>query len=125
MTHPSASRMLAALRGPCAAVRCGRKGPQGDRHGCRSLFVRTGVLSKSPAAPHGLAGPSCPASAKRGGLLFWLLFSWPRKRKVTRPPKEDETLLTSKASKPNRQARASRLKSLPQKQKHVTRTKAL
>jgi len=29
----------------------------------------------------------CPASAKRGGLLFWLLFSWPRKRKVTRSPK--------------------------------------
>src|SRR6185437_7813317 len=30
-------------------------------------------------------------SAKRGGLLFWLLFSWPRKRKVTRVPKAHES----------------------------------
>jgi len=41
----------------------------GHRHGCRCLFVRTGVRSKSPAPAHGLAGHR-PASAKRGGLLF-------------------------------------------------------
>ena len=44
-------------------------GPQGDRHGCRFLFVRTGVLSKSPASAHGLGGRS-PTSAKWGGLSF-------------------------------------------------------
>ena len=69
----------------------GSTGPQGDRQGCRFLFVRIGVLSKSPAAPRRLAGHGCPASAKRGGLLFGLLFSWPRKRKVTRPPVADES----------------------------------
>jgi hypothetical protein len=45
------------------------------------------VLSKSPGPAHGLAAHGWAASAKRGGLLFWLLFSWPRKRKVTRSPK--------------------------------------
>src|SRR5690348_6327648 len=45
------------------------------------------ALSKSQAPAHGLAAHGWAASAKRGGLLFWLLFSWPRKRKVTRSPK--------------------------------------
>src|SRR6185312_3764071 len=39
--------------------------------------------------------------ANRGGLLFWLLFSWPRKRKVTRAPQAHETaLLLANAQKP-------------------------
>ena len=71
-----------------------------------SFFVRTAVLSKSPTPPHGLAGQGRPESATRGGLLFWLLLSWPRKRKVTRPPQEDEMLLSSKASKLNSKAKS-------------------
>jgi hypothetical protein len=64
-------------------------GPQGNRHGCRFLFVRTGVLSKSPASAHGLGGRS-PSSAKWGGLSFGY-FSLATQRKVTRPPQEDES----------------------------------
>ena len=41
---------------PCAAVRGGRSGPQGNRQGGRFLFAGAGAPSKSPAAPHGLAG---------------------------------------------------------------------
>ena len=41
---------------PCAAVRGGRSGPQGNRQGCRFLFAGAGAPSKSPAAPHELAG---------------------------------------------------------------------
>jgi len=84
-------RRRSAFMGPLCGGEVGSIGPQGDRQGCRFLFVRAGALSKSPAAPHGLAGQGRPASAKRGGLLFWLLFSWPRKRKVTRPPVADES----------------------------------
>jgi hypothetical protein len=47
--------------------------------------------SKSPAPAHGRAAHRWAASAKRGGLLFWLLFSWPRKRNVTRAPKAHES----------------------------------
>jgi hypothetical protein len=72
---------------------------------------RSPVEKPGPASRTFWAG--CPESAARGGLLFWLLFSWPRKRKVTRPPQEDETLCTSKQQI---KARASRLKSLPQEQ---------
>ena len=86
-------RWPAALPGPLCGGEGRSTGPQGHWHGCQSFFARTGVLSKNPAGPHGLAGHGCPASAKRGGLLFWLLFSWPRKRKVTRPPREDESSL--------------------------------
>jgi len=90
--YSQARRMRVALkRGPCAAVRWGRQ--------ARRVIGRKPITfrrcrdapSKSPAAPHGLAGQGRPASAKRGGLLFWLLFSWPRKRKVTRPPVADES----------------------------------
>jgi len=48
------------------------------------------VLSKSPAAAHGLVGRS-PASAEEGGLSFGD-FSLATQRKATRPPQEDETL---------------------------------
>ena len=41
---------------PCAAVRGGRSGPQGNRQGGRFLFAGAGAPSKSPVAPHGLAG---------------------------------------------------------------------
>ena len=49
------------------------------------------VLSKSPAAAHGLVGRS-PASAEEGGLLFGD-FLLAIQEKATRPPQEDETLL--------------------------------
>ncbi|MGS1014482.1 hypothetical protein ACVCL0_07130 [Rhodanobacter sp. UC4450_H17] len=49
------------------------------------------VLSKSPAPAHGLAAHGWAASAKRGGLSLWLLSLWPRKEKVTRLPKADES----------------------------------
>ena len=61
--------------GPLCGGELGTTGPQGNRQGCRFLFVRTGVLSKSPAPAHVLAGHGCPASAKRGGLSLWLAFS--------------------------------------------------
>jgi hypothetical protein len=49
-------------RDPCAAVRDGRQ--------ARRVIGR---------------------DANRGGLLFRLLFSWPHKRKVTRPPQEGKS----------------------------------
>ena len=86
-----------STRGPCAAVRRGRQARRGVDRDVGSFSPGQEVLSKSPAPPHGLAGHGCPASAKRGGLLFWLLFSWPRKRKVTRAAKRFETLLILRA----------------------------
>jgi len=71
---------------PCVAVRGGRSGPQGCPTGRRALFVRAGARSKSPAAPHGLAGRS-PDSATRGALSFGY-FSLSTQRKVTRPSAE-------------------------------------
>ncbi len=55
---------------------------------------RMDVLSKSPAAAHGLVGRS-PASAEEGRLLFGS-FLLATQEKGTRPPQEDETLLTFK-----------------------------
>ncbi len=55
---------------------------RGARQGCRALFVRAGARSKSPAAPHGLAGQS-PPSAARGALLFGY-FLLGKQEKVTR-----------------------------------------
>ena len=55
---------------------------RGARQGCRALFVRAGARSKSPAAPHGLAGRS-PDSAMRGALLFGY-FLLGKQEKVTR-----------------------------------------
>jgi len=49
------------------------------------------VLSKSPAAAHGLGGRS-PTSAKWGGLSLGHV-SLATQRKVARPPQVDETLL--------------------------------
>ncbi len=49
------------------------------------------VLSKSPAAAHGLVGRS-PASAEEVGHLFGD-FLLAIQEKATRPPQEDETLL--------------------------------
>ena len=50
--------------------------------------VRAGCPVDKPRNPTAdLAGRDARKARKRGGLLFWLLFSWPRKRKVTRSPK--------------------------------------
>jgi|GEM_PF-2277108 len=54
---------------PCAAVRGGRSGPQGNRQGCRFLFAGAGAPSKSPAAPHELAGR---AGQRQVGVPFLL-----------------------------------------------------
>src|SRR6185437_13119671 len=74
----------------------GEAGPTGRAAGTdrKSVPFRqyTDVLSESPAPTHELAAHGRAASANRGGLLFWLLFSWPRKRKVTRLPQADESL---------------------------------
>ena len=112
----SARRSALLYPGPLCGGAGQRTGPQGDRRGCRSFFARTGVLSKNPAAPHGLAGHGYPASAKRGVVFSWLLLCysghpalrpsgqlrcssalqarmWTSKREVTRPPQEDESSL--------------------------------
>ena len=101
-------------RGPCAAVSWGRQAAQRESTWMSAPFRQhRDVLSKSPAPAHGLAAHEWAASAKRGGLLFtpgilpsalragfavraapaaqWLLFSWPRKRKVTRSPQAIES----------------------------------
>jgi len=77
--------------GPLFGGELGTTGPQGHRQGCRCLFVRAGCPVEKPGPSSRTCRAGCPASAKRGGLLFWLLFSWPRKRKVTRAPKAHES----------------------------------
>jgi hypothetical protein len=77
--------------GPLCGGELGTTGPQGSRHGCRLLFARTGVRSKSPAPTHELAGHACPASAKWGVVFSWVLLFWTSKREVPRPPKADES----------------------------------
>jgi hypothetical protein len=62
-------------RVPCAAVRCGRQGPQGNRQGCRFLFVRAGSPVEKPGRTSRTCRAGCPTSAKRGGLSLWLAFS--------------------------------------------------
>ena len=42
--------------GPLCGGEVGTTDPQGSRQGCRLLFARTGVRSKSPAPAHGLVG---------------------------------------------------------------------
>src|SRR6185312_585810 len=74
--------------GPCAAVSRGRQAAQRASAWMPMPFRQhRDVLSKSLTPAHGLAAQGWAASATRGGLLFWLLFSWPHKRKVTRSPK--------------------------------------
>src|SRR6185312_15056772 len=77
----------AAFPGPlCGGEAWTTRPRSGHRQGGRCLFARAGARSKSPAAPHGLEGQDARRAPHRGGLLFGLLFSWPRKRKVTRAP---------------------------------------
>ena len=80
------------LLGPLGGGEAGTARPRsGHRHGGRCLFAGAGAPSsyRLEAGP-GPASRTCragrPASANRGGLLFWLLFSWPLKRKVARAP---------------------------------------
>mgnify|MGYP001156146992 CR=1 FL=1 len=71
--------------GPSATVRRGRQGRIAGVAMEGNAFSRgQDARSKSPAPPHGLAGQDARQASPRGGLLFGLLFSWPRKRKVTR-----------------------------------------
>ena len=71
--------------GPLCGGESGTAGPQGQRHGCRCLFVRTGEdMDVRGRATQEQLPKSCrkarlrltdlpgrsPASAKRGGLLF-------------------------------------------------------
>ena len=73
--------------GPYAAVRRGRSGrAAGVAMDGNAFSTGQEARPKSPAAPHGLGGQEARRAPHRGGLLFGLLFSWPRKRKVTRAP---------------------------------------
>jgi len=75
------------FRGPWAAVRRGRSGRAAGEAMDGLAFSRgQDARSKSPAPAHGRSVHGWTERANRGGLLFWLLFSWPRKRKVTRAP---------------------------------------
>jgi hypothetical protein len=49
------------------------------------------VLSKSPAPAHGLAGQDARQAPSGVAFLFGYLSLWPRKEKVTRLPKADES----------------------------------
>ena len=66
--------------------------------------------SRSPAAAAYLVRAWMPGKRQAGWPSLWVTFllaTWPSKRKVTRPPQEDETLLSSKAgrtAKPNSKA---------------------
>ncbi|PMQ06622.1 hypothetical protein DyAD56_03940 [Dyella sp. AD56] len=72
------------LRAPCAAVRGGREGPQGDRHGCRSLFARAGSPVEKPGDPSRTGRLHRPAPS--GGALLFGYFLLGMQEKVTRPP---------------------------------------
>ena len=80
-----------STRGPCAAVSRGRQAAQRESTWMSAPFRQ----GRMPCRKAGPGSRTCragsPASAKRGGLLFWLLFSWPRKRKVTRAPQAIES----------------------------------
>src|SRR6185312_16103278 len=81
------ARCAPALRDPSAAVRRGRSGRAAGEPMDGLAFSRgQEARSKSPAPTHELSVHGWTESANRGGLLFGLLFSWPRKRKVTRAP---------------------------------------
>ena len=75
------------FRAPSAAVRRGRSGRTAG-------VAREGNAFSTGQEPGRKARPRLtdfpPRDGRkappRGGLLFWLLFSWPRKRKVARPP---------------------------------------
>ncbi|PMQ05204.1 hypothetical protein DyAD56_10145 [Dyella sp. AD56] len=93
-TRPAAMRCAAPLhepsafafdlRAPCAAVRGGRKGPQGNRHGCRFLFARAGSPVEKPGRPTRTGRLRRPAPS--GGAFSLGYFSLGKQRKVTRPP---------------------------------------
>ena len=59
--------------GPLCGGELGTTGPQGHRQGCRCLFARTGVLSKSPAPAHGLAGQDARQAPSGVAFLFSLV----------------------------------------------------
>ena len=94
--RPTESRAQRAplYPGPRCGGEVGDDRPARESTGMSTPFCQDRIPVESPSPAPGLAGQGCPASAKRGGLLFGLLFSWPSKRKVTRPPQEDETPCT-------------------------------
>src|SRR6185437_4144699 len=96
------ARCAPALPGPLDGGEAGTTRPRSGRvQGWTRLFARAGdgMDAGVEATQERLPEPArkarhasrtcragCPASANRGGLLFGLLFSWPRKRKVTWAP---------------------------------------
>ena len=96
------------FRGPCAAVRDGRKARRGIGRDADHFSPGQDALSKNPAGPHGLAGHGCPASAKRGGLSLWLSFSLATQRESNSGAEGGRPLFAPETAK------ASRLKSLLQ-----------
>ena len=79
--------------GPLCGGEVRSKGPEGGIDmDVDSFSPAHGCAVEKPGRTSRTFWAGCPESAARGGLLFGLLFSWPSKRKVTRHPKEDETL---------------------------------
>ncbi len=80
--------------GPSAAVRRGRKSPQGRGQGWPRLFVRAGARSKSPAPPHALFAHGWAKSAA-AGCRFLLATSLlgKQKRSSSRARRAHETAL--------------------------------
>src|SRR6185312_9757743 len=98
--------------GPLCGGEAGSKGrAAGADRDVGSFSPGQDALSKSPAPAHGLAAHGWAASAKRGGLSLWLLSLWPRKEKVTRLPKADES---SCSEVPVHRTKASRASALLQ-----------
>jgi hypothetical protein len=76
------SRPLPLLisRAPYEAAGGWREGPQGNRQGCRFLFVGAGAPSKSPEPARAPGGRS-PEGADSGGPFLWVTFLWASKEK--------------------------------------------
>jgi hypothetical protein len=91
-TPKTTAMCRAAARAACfgsSGPLCGGEGwtirPAGGSAGRRSLFAGAGAPSKSPAAPHGLAGLQAQTAPSGGALLFGY-FLLGKQEKVTRPP---------------------------------------
>ncbi len=74
------SSVLLIYWAPYEAAGGWREGPQGNRHGCRFLFVGAGAPSKSPE-PDRVPGGRSPEGDSSGGPFLWVTFLWASKEK--------------------------------------------
>jgi hypothetical protein len=65
------------------------------------------ALSKSPAPAHGLAGQEARQAPSGVAFLFGYLSLWPRKEKVTRLPKADESSAFELLLQPTKKRKAA------------------